>query len=331
MGLDLEPAYVTALEARTEGWAAGLQLAALSARGRTGAGRHRGRLHRCVHRQPPVRPRLPARGGAAQPARRGPRVPSRHLGPQQLTAPLCDAVTGRPGGQQMLEALERSNLFLVPLDDQRQWFRYHHLFADALRAQLAASDPERLARLHRAAADWYAGQGRLADAIGHALAAATPDTPPTSSSSPARASAGTGTTERCATGWTRCPTTSVRRRPLLATFLAGRACRKVTSTGPTPGSTPPNAPWTLGRSASRHPGRARRNRLGASAARARAQEVRVLPGHDRGLPRLSCASPRRRRRHHRPRPARLRAGRAGGPPGPQRRCRVPGPGGLGRR
>ncbi len=63
-----------------------------------------------------------------------------------LSGPLCDAVTGRTDGQQQLEALERANLFVVALDEQRQWWRYHHLFAEALRARLMAQDPERVAR-----------------------------------------------------------------------------------------------------------------------------------------------------------------------------------------
>ena len=87
-----------------------------------------------------------------------------------LSGPLCDAVTGRTDGQQQLEALERANLFVVALDDERQWWRYHHLFAEALRARLMAQDPERVARLHRTAADWYAEHGRLEDAVPHALA-----------------------------------------------------------------------------------------------------------------------------------------------------------------
>src|SRR4029079_4545562 len=61
---------------------------------------------------------------------------------RELTGPLCDAVTGRTDGQQTLERLEQLNLFLVPLDEQRLWFRYHHLFADALRAQLGSTDPQ---------------------------------------------------------------------------------------------------------------------------------------------------------------------------------------------
>ena len=77
--------------------------------------------------------------------------------------------------QQTLETIERSHLFLVALDDRRQWFRYHHLFTDALRSQLTASEPDRPAQLHRAAAHWYAGEGMLDDAIGHALAAGESD------------------------------------------------------------------------------------------------------------------------------------------------------------
>ena len=66
-----------------------------------------------------------------------------------LSGPLCDAVTGRSDGQQVLEALERSNLFVVPLDDERQWWRYHHLFAEALRARLAAGHAEHVGSLHQ--------------------------------------------------------------------------------------------------------------------------------------------------------------------------------------
>jgi len=168
MGLELEPAHVEALESRTEGWAAGLQLAGLSARDRNDqdigsfvdafSGSHRFvldyLLDDVLQRQPdPVRAFL---------------LDTSVL--RELTGPLCDAVTGHPGGQHMLQNLERSNLFLLPLDEQRQWFRYHHLFADALQAQLASAEPERPATLHRAAARWYADQGRLDDAVGHAFA-----------------------------------------------------------------------------------------------------------------------------------------------------------------
>ena len=90
--------------------------------------------------------------------------------PDQLTGELCDALTGRADGQRMLETLERANLFVVALDDERRWFRYHHLFGEALRARLHAHDPTRTAHLHRTAARWYVTAGMLDDALAQALA-----------------------------------------------------------------------------------------------------------------------------------------------------------------
>ena len=89
----------------------------------------------------------------------------------RLTGPLCDAVTGQDGGKAMLEALERGNLFLVPLDDRRRWYRYHHLFGDVLRARLLDEDPDRVPALHLRASDWYERNGDQSEAIDHALAA----------------------------------------------------------------------------------------------------------------------------------------------------------------
>ena len=139
MGLTLDAGDVDALEARTEGWIAALQLAALSMQGRDDiAG-----VHRRVRRRRPLRRRLPRRGGARAPDRR--RSGSFLLETSildRLTGPLCDAVTGRTGGRAMLEQLDRANLFLVPLDDRRTWYRYHHLFADVLRARLLDEHPD---------------------------------------------------------------------------------------------------------------------------------------------------------------------------------------------
>jgi LuxR family maltose regulon positive regulatory protein len=177
MELRLDPAHVDALEARTEGWAAGLQLAALSARGRAGGeaqdvggfvadftGSHRFVLDYLVEE---VLDGLPEE-------LRSFLLDTSVL--DQPTASLCDALTGRGDGQHVLEQLERASLFVVPLDDQRHWYRYHHLFAEALRARLVASgDPERVRRLHRAAARWYADSGLTADAIPHAVAGDDPE------------------------------------------------------------------------------------------------------------------------------------------------------------
>ena len=89
----------------------------------------------------------------------------------RLSGPLCDAVTGQDGGQAKLAALERGNLFLVPLDDRRQWYRYHQLFADVLQARLLDEQPGDVPGLHRRASDWYEQNGEPSEAIRHALAA----------------------------------------------------------------------------------------------------------------------------------------------------------------
>ena len=93
----------------------------------------------------------------------------------RLSGPLCDAVVGRPDSQQLLESVERASLFLIPLDEERRWWRYHHLFADLLRANLQAEHPHRVPELHRAAAEWYGEHGLPDDAIRHALAGGDTD------------------------------------------------------------------------------------------------------------------------------------------------------------
>ncbi|MBB5790221.1 hypothetical protein [Jiangella mangrovi] len=170
MALDLSPVHVTALGERTEGWAAGLQLAGLSLRGRSDAGAfvdaftgsHRFVLDYLVEEVLRRQPEEVRRFLLDTAVLRG------------LTGSLCDALTGGSGGHQMLETLERAGLFVVPLDERREWYRYHQLFADALRARLTAADPERVAVLHRAAGAWCAEHGLLDDAVRHALAGADP-------------------------------------------------------------------------------------------------------------------------------------------------------------
>ena len=169
MGLNLEPAHIAALEARTEGWVAGLQLAALAARGRTGIGDIGGFVDAFTGSHRFVLDYLLDEVLRSQPDDVRTFLLDTCL-LHELTGSLCDAVTGRRDGHQMLERLERSNVFVVPLDDTRQWFRYHHLFADALRAQLTAGPADRVRALHHAAAHWYADHGMPADAIRHALA-----------------------------------------------------------------------------------------------------------------------------------------------------------------
>jgi LuxR family maltose regulon positive regulatory protein len=166
MGLALTASDVTALERRTEGWIAALQLAALSMRGRDDmagfiasfAGDDRYIVDYLVEE---VLQRQPE-------AVRSFLLQTSIL--DRLSGPLCDAVTGHAGGKAMLEALDRGNLFLVPLDDRRQWYRYHHLFADVLRARLLDEHPDRVHQLHERASDWYAQHGEPSEAIRHAMA-----------------------------------------------------------------------------------------------------------------------------------------------------------------
>ena len=166
MGLQLTPDDVRALEERTEGWIAALQLAALSMAGRDDitsfiagfAGDDRYvvdyLVEEVLQRQPENVQTFLLQTSVLD----------------RLTGSLCDAVTGQDGGRALLEALDRDNLFLVPLDDRRQWYRYHHLFADVLRARLLDEQPDRVGHLHRLASDWYEQNGDRSEAIRHAMA-----------------------------------------------------------------------------------------------------------------------------------------------------------------
>lgn len=171
MGLNVREDDVAVLETRTEGWIAALQLAALSIQGRDDgsafiasfAGDDRYIVDYLAEevlqlQTPDIRDFL-----------------LRTSVLDRLTGPLCDAVTGQPGGRSRLVALDRANLFLVPLDDRRQWYRYHHLFADVLRAHLADEHPGLAPELHRAASEWFEGSGDTPDAIRHALDASDPE------------------------------------------------------------------------------------------------------------------------------------------------------------
>jgi len=173
MSLSLSADDIAALEERTEGWIAGLQLAALALRGPTAmpgrqdtpgfirsfAGDHRYIVDYLVEEVLQWQPEQ-VRSFLLETAIL-----------DRLNGPLCDAVTGQPDASTRLAALERGNFFVVPLDDQRQWYRYHHLFAEVLRAHLMAEQPERVSTLHRRASEWYERNGSVAEAIRHALAA----------------------------------------------------------------------------------------------------------------------------------------------------------------
>ena len=167
MGLVLTAADVAALEGRTEGWIAALQLAALSMQGREDvtafidgfAGDDRYIVdflaEEVLQRQPEHVQHFLLQTSILD----------------RLSGPLCDAVTGQDGGKAKLAALERGNLFLVPLDDRRRWYRYHQLFADVLHARLLDEQPDDVPDLHRRASAWYEQNDEPSEAIRHALAA----------------------------------------------------------------------------------------------------------------------------------------------------------------
>lgn len=165
MSLNLSKASLNILEQRTEGWIAGLQLAALSLRHQTQrdtyiktfSGKHHFLTDYLIQevlrtQSAPTRQFLLTTSLLAR-----------------LNGSLANALTGRADGQETLAQLERANLFLIPLDESRTWYRYHHLFADVLQAQLQKQSPHSVPHLHLKASDWFAQHGFTAEAIHHAL------------------------------------------------------------------------------------------------------------------------------------------------------------------
>jgi LuxR family transcriptional regulator, maltose regulon positive regulatory protein len=165
--LRLSSQEVRVLETRTEGWIAGLQLAVLSMHNHQDiqgfieafAGDHRYIVDYLVEEVLQSQPET-IRNFLLQTSIL-----------ERLNASLCNAVTGQVGGQARLEALERGHFFLIALDDTRDWYRYHHLFADVLLIHLKTEQPEQVLRLHQRASFWYEQQGLTTDAIRHALTA----------------------------------------------------------------------------------------------------------------------------------------------------------------
>ncbi len=171
VSLNLSPEDVAALEARTEGWVAGLQMAAVSMQGQedvagfiqafTGSDRYilDYLVEEVLQRQPESVQTFLLQTAILD----------------RLTGPLCDAVTGQDDGQATLERMERANLFILPLDNELRWYRYHHLFADLLRYRLHQAQPDQVPILHGRAGAWYEQNGLITEAIDHALAAGDPE------------------------------------------------------------------------------------------------------------------------------------------------------------
>jgi LuxR family maltose regulon positive regulatory protein len=151
MGLDLSAEDIAALETRTEGWIAGLHLAAISMQGhkdassliRSFTGSHRFVLDYLIEEV------LEQQSESIQSFLLQTSILDRYTGS------LCDSLTGQDNGQQTLEYLERANLFIVPLDNKRHWYRYHHLFADLLRQRMHQTQLEQIPALHLRASEWY--------------------------------------------------------------------------------------------------------------------------------------------------------------------------------
>ncbi|MGB3715820.1 MAG: LuxR C-terminal-related transcriptional regulator [Candidatus Promineifilaceae bacterium] len=167
MGLNLSKDDISVLENRTEGWIAGLQLAAISMQGSKDAagfiksftGSHRFVLDYLIEEV------LEQQSESIQTFLLQTAVLNR------LTGPLCDALTGQKDGQAYLETLERANLFIVSLDEERRWYRYHHLFSDLLRKRLRQKQPDWVPTLHIRASEWYMQNGFVDEAIEHTLRA----------------------------------------------------------------------------------------------------------------------------------------------------------------
>jgi LuxR family maltose regulon positive regulatory protein len=167
MGLDLSEKDIAALEKRTEGWIAGLQLAAISLQGQTDTSRliqsftgsHRLVLDYLIEEV------------LTQQHERVQTFLLQTAILDRLTGSLCDALTSQEDSQATLEMLEQANLFIISLDDDRRWYRYHHLFADLLRRRLRQNQPEQMPTLHHRASEWYEQNGFTDEAIEHALRA----------------------------------------------------------------------------------------------------------------------------------------------------------------
>jgi LuxR family maltose regulon positive regulatory protein len=165
MGFDLSSDAIAALEARTEGWVASLKLAAISMQGRDDrsefiaqfSGSHRYVIDYLVDEV------MARQSEEVQTFLRRTSILER------FCAPLCEYVVGGSKDIEIIDYLDRSNLFLIPLDDHKEWYRYHHLFADFLSQRLRVSEPDRIPELHHRASQWYENEGLFDEAIQYAL------------------------------------------------------------------------------------------------------------------------------------------------------------------
>ena len=167
LNLQLSTRDIQLLETRTEGWVAGLQLAALSLQGRKDPS---GFIQGFKGDNRYIADYLTEEVLSRQPEHlRNFLLQTSIL--ERLSGSLCDAVTDQKNSRQMLDTLEKANLFVIPLDDERCWYRYHHLFADLLQQRLRTQQGDRVPELHRRASQWFARNGFQNEAMDHALVA----------------------------------------------------------------------------------------------------------------------------------------------------------------
>src|SRR5918997_1216736 len=167
MGLELSAEDTAELEGRTEGWIAGLQMAALAMQDRADVS---GFIAAFAGSNRYVLDYLAEEVLARQPEGLQTFLLETSI-LDRMSAPLCNTITGRTDGQTALERLEHANLFVIPLDDERHWYRYHHLFVDVLRQRLRQEPPDLAPELHKRASGWFEEEGFVGEAINHALAA----------------------------------------------------------------------------------------------------------------------------------------------------------------
>jgi LuxR family maltose regulon positive regulatory protein len=214
--LDLSIEDIALLESRTEGWITGLQLAALSMQDRSDPSAFVAKfsgdnryivdylLEEVLHRQPEEIQDFLLRTSILDP----------------LSGSLCDAVLGKKNSQQMLDKLERSNLFIFSLDNEREWFRYHRLFADSLNQRLQHREREIVPELHRKASDWCSKQGMRYEAVDHAFAALDFDRAAFLLEDMAESIWDRGQQVKLAQWFSQIPERIISRRPQLCVFYA---------------------------------------------------------------------------------------------------------------
>ncbi len=216
MGLQLTSEDIAQLEHKTEGWVAGLQMAALALQGQQDLSQ---RIHQFSANERYILDYLVAEVLNQQPANvQQFLLESAAL--KRMSAPLCDELLQRDDSRSLLDTIERANLFVIPLDSQRHWYRYHHLFADLLRRQLDERHPGRVQQLQRAAGDYYWRTGNQQEAFDYYLQAGDSKQAAAVLEADAENALGRGDAASLTASINRLPARELERRPRLLVALA---------------------------------------------------------------------------------------------------------------